>query len=70
MKKRNSPPVTPANPRMTQPEEMKTRDYVYGVERLNGFDAWALFEAAAAGDLNRAKTLLAKDRRLVNAQYW
>ena len=31
------------NPRLTQPEEMKTRAYVYGVEKLNGYDAWALF---------------------------
>ena len=30
--------------RLTQPEEMKTRAYVYGVEKLNGYDAWALFE--------------------------
>ena len=55
---------------MTQPEEMKTKSYVYGVEKLNGYDAWALFEACAAGDLPKVKTLLAKDRRLVNAQFW
>jgi hypothetical protein len=55
---------------MTQPEEMKTTAYVYGVEKLNGYDAWALFEACAAGDLPKVKALLAKDRRLVNAQFW
>lgn len=55
---------------MTQPEEMKTKDYVYGVERLNGYDAWSLFEASAGGDLAKAKALLAKDPRLVNAQHW
>lgn len=55
---------------MTQPQEMKTRSYRYGVEKLNGYDAWALFEAAATGDVAGAKKLLAKDRRLVNAQYW
>jgi ankyrin repeat protein len=49
---------------------MKTDSYVYGVETLNGHDAWALFEACAFGDLPRVKTLLAKDPRLVNAQYW
>ena len=56
--------------RLTQPEEMKTRAYVYGVEKLNGYDAWALFQACAVGDLLKAKSLLAKDRRLVNAQHW
>jgi ankyrin repeat protein len=55
--------------RMTQPEAMKTKKYLYGVEPLNGHDAWALFEACAAGDLSRVKALLAKDRRLVNAQH-
>lgn len=49
---------------------MKTSSYVYGVEKLDGNDAWALFEASAAGDLPRVKALLAKDRRLANAQYW
>jgi ankyrin repeat protein len=49
---------------------MKTKTYVYGVEPLNGYDAWALFEACARGDIATVKKLLAKDRRLVNAQYW
>jgi ankyrin repeat protein len=60
----------PVVPHITQPEEMKTRAYVYGVEKLNGHDAWALFEACAAGDLPGVERLLAKDRRLVNAQFW
>lgn len=60
----------PFAPRMTQPQEMKTKTYVYGVEALNGNDAWALFEACARGDVPKAKSLLAKDRRLVNAQFW
>jgi hypothetical protein len=55
---------------MTQPEEMNTKSYVYGVEKLNGYDAWALFKACAAKDLPKVMTLLAKDRRLVNAQFW
>src|SRR5689334_16914452 len=55
---------------LTQPEAMKTESYVYGVDTLNGYDAWALFEACALGDVRRAKALLAKDGRLVNAQYW
>src|SRR5437867_966529 len=57
-------------PRMTQPEEMKTNAYVYGIEKLNGYDAWALFKACAAGNVPKVKALLAKDRRLVNAQFW
>jgi ankyrin repeat protein len=56
--------------RMTQPEEMKTTAYVYGVEKLNGYDAWALFKACAAGDMPKVRALVAKDRRLVNAQFW
>lgn len=57
-------------PRMTQPEAMQTKSYVGGVEKLNGHDAWALFQACAAGDVPRVKALLVKDRRLVNAQHW
>ena len=49
---------------------MKTKKYVYGVDPLNGQAAWALFEACGAGDARKAKALLAKDRRLVNAQHW
>lgn len=49
---------------------MRTKSYVYGVEKLNGFDAWALFEACAKGDGAKVKSLLARDRRLVNAQFW
>lgn len=49
---------------------MKTTEYVYGGEKLNGYDAWALFDACAAGDLPTATALLAKDGRLVNAQHW
>jgi ankyrin repeat protein len=55
---------------MTQPQEMKTKGYVYGVEKLDGNDAWRLFKASALGDEQKVKALLAKDRRLVNAQYW
>jgi ankyrin repeat protein len=55
---------------MTQPPAMRTKAYVYGVEKVNGNDAWALFEACALGDVPKAKALVAKDRRLVNAQYW
>jgi ankyrin repeat protein len=62
--------MLPVGLRMTQPEEMKTTAYVYGVERLNGYHAWALFKACAAGDMPKVKALVAKDRRLVNAQFW
>jgi ankyrin repeat protein len=63
-------PRSPAALRMTQPEAMKTKTYVYGVETLNGHDAWALFEACDLGDVPKVKSLLAKDPRLVNAQFW
>jgi ankyrin repeat protein len=56
--------------RMSQPEAMKTNAYVGGVEKLNGHDAWALFKACAAGDMPEVTALLAKDRRLVNAQIY
>jgi len=56
--------------RMTQPPAMKTKAYTYGVETVNGNDAWALFEACARGDAPAAKALVKKDQRLVNAQYW
>ena len=59
-----------ADLRMSQPEAMKTNAYVAGVEKLNGHDAWALFKACAAGDMPKVKALLAKDRRLVNAQIY
>jgi ankyrin repeat protein len=49
---------------------MKTKSDVYGVEKLNGHEVWALFEACAFGDVANVKALLAKDRRLVNAQFW
>jgi ankyrin repeat protein len=56
--------------RMTQPEELKTDAYVYGVEKVNGHDAWVLFKACAMGDMPKLQRLLAKDQRLVNAQFW
>jgi hypothetical protein len=70
MKVRNDRPGGRASLKMTQPEGMKTKAYVYGVEKVNGYDAWSLFESCAKGDLAKAKALLAKDPRLVNAQYW
>jgi len=56
--------------RLTQPRAMKTRNYVYGVEPLDGNAAWKLFQAEATGDFAGAKKLLARDVRLVNAQCW
>jgi ankyrin repeat protein len=55
---------------MTQPPAMRTKAYVSGIETVNGNDAWALFAACAVGDVPTARALVAKDRRLVNAQYW
>ena len=57
-------------PWMVQPAEMRTPTYVYGVEVLNGDDAWALFQASALGDLAAVERLIQLDPRLVNAQYW
>jgi ankyrin repeat protein len=57
-------------PRMTQPYAMRTKRYVNGVEFVNGYDAWALFEACAHGDVPKVKALVAKDPHLVNAQFW
>jgi ankyrin repeat protein len=59
-----------ARPRKTQPPEMKTTDYIYGVEKVDGNDAWAMFEACEAGDFSTVKELVRKDRRLINAQFW
>ena len=38
---------------MTQPASMRTRSYLYGVDKVNGFDAWKFFVACADGDLDR-----------------
>jgi ankyrin repeat protein len=65
--KRSRNPETSV-PRLTQPETMKAGKGVYGVEMLNGNEVWALFEASALGNKSKVKTLLAKDRRLANAQ--
>lgn len=72
MKKQSSERAAEAAsaPRMTQPEGMKTANYVYGVQPLNGNDAWALFEASAHGNVAKVTSLLKKNPRLVNAQYW
>ncbi len=56
--------------RMTQPVAMKTRRYVYGVEPVNGNDAWSLFKACAEGNEDKVVDLLAEDPKLVNAQFW
>ena len=55
---------------LTQPQALKTRAYVYGVEKVNGYDAWALFVASHADDPSKVRALLTKDPRLVNAQFW
>jgi ankyrin repeat protein len=60
----------PSVPRLTQPPAMKTKSYIYGVEKLNGYDAWRMFEASARGDVAKVEALLVKDPRLVNAQFW
>ena len=56
--------------RLLQPEGMKTESYQCGVETVDGNQAWELFCASGAGDLERVRALLDSDPRLVNAQYW
>lgn len=56
--------------RLTRPASMDTDRYVYGVTPVDGRDAWALFCACAAGDLDGARDLLGRDPALVNAQHW
>ena len=56
--------------RLTRPASMDTDRYVYGVTPVDGRDAWALFCACAAGDLDGARELLGRDPALVNAQHW
>ncbi len=71
MNKRDSDPQSNCSVRpMTQPREMKTKTYLYGVNTLDGDDAWEMFVASAVGDVPKLKTLLTRDPRLVNAQYW
>lgn len=55
---------------LTQPDSMNTDNYIYGIEIVNGHDAWALFNACSTGDLSRVQKLVDKDPTLVNAQYW
>ena len=55
---------------LLQPEDMKTDRYQYGIEAVDGHEAWALFCASGAGDLERVSAMLDRDPRLVNAQYW
>ncbi len=55
---------------MTQPFAMRTKNYVYGVDPLDGNEAWQLFTASATGNLSVVQELLKRDQRLANAQYW
>ena len=56
--------------RLSRPTMMDTDNYVENVIPVDGRDAWSLFCAAAAGDLERVRVLLDRDPDLVNAQYW
>ena len=57
-------------PDLLQPESMKTAQYQYGIDSVDGNLAWSLFCASGSGDSARVRELLAQDPRLVNAQYW
>ncbi len=56
--------------RLTQPEAMKTTQYQYGVEPVDGGDAWELMKACAAGNIGDVRAYVERDAKLVNAQYW
>ena len=62
--------LTLGKARLTRPGAMDTDRYLYGVVPVDGRDAWALFCACAAGDLDGVRDLLGRDPNLVNAQYW
>jgi hypothetical protein len=49
---------------MTQPAVMRTVEYLYGIDIVDGNDAWAMFCASVAG----ISRLLEKDSRLGNSQ--
>ena len=55
---------------LVQPTSMRSTHYVYGVEPIDGNDGWALMRAAAAGDIDEARRLVEKDRRLIHAERW
>ena len=55
---------------MTQPLAMRTTDYRYGIDIVDGDDAWKMFCAAADGDVKTISRLAKKDPRLVDAQFW
>ena len=55
---------------MTQPLAMRTSDYRYGIDIVDGNDAWKMFCAAADGNVKTISRLADKDPRLVNAQFW
>jgi len=55
---------------MTMPAAMRTDRYVYGVQPVDGYAAWELFEAAADGDPDRCSSILSQQPETVNAQFW
>ncbi len=57
----------PSN-RMNQPQWMRGRKHRRECVTVDGDDAWALFCAAADGDLARARELVEKDPALIHAQ--
>jgi len=54
--------------RMRQPQHLVDREHRRECVVVDGNDAWALFCAAADGDLPRVESLLAKDPNLIHAQ--
>ncbi|MBT3269695.1 sigma-70 family RNA polymerase sigma factor [Candidatus Poribacteria bacterium] len=56
--------------RLMQPEQMRAPEYQYGVDNVDGNDAWDLMRACAAGDIKEVRRLIRRDANLVNAQHW
>lgn len=53
---------------MFQPESLKSEDY-QPWSRGRGVDVWAMFLAAASGDIDAMKTLVAKNPQLLECEY-
>ena len=49
---------------------MNSKEFVCGVDKLNGNDVWALYKSCATGNLAKAKALLKNEPRLGNAEVW
>lgn len=60
--------MTKPSERMRQPQSIVDREHRRECVVVDGNDAWALYCAAADGDLPQVESLLAKDPKLIHAQ--